>query len=289
MAGAAIAAGVLLALAAPAIAQQPEKSLAARNAAVDLPLAPPAGAKLVWHDEFDTPGLPDPAKWRYDTAFNKRGWFNGEKQYYAARRPENARVEDGKLIITARHERLAGEPDYGGQDYSSARLDTKGLAQWTYGFVEVRAKLPCGGGTWPAIWMLGADDAVGWPAQGEIDIMEQVGWQPGVIHGTIHTKAYNHVLGTQIGAEKTVPSSCGTYHLYQLSWTPQRILIGVDGRAYMRFANDGSGDPAHWPFDKPQYLILNLAIGGWGGQQGIDDSALPATMSVDYVRIWQRR
>lgn len=288
VARAAIAAGLPIAFAAAAFTQPPDKSLAARNAAADLPMAPPANARLVWHDEFDHPGQPDPTRWRYDTAFNKRGWFNGEKQYYAARRPENARVENGKLIITARRERLSDEPDYGGQDYSSARLDTKGLAQWSYGFVEVRAKLPCGRGTWPAIWMLGTDDAVGWPAQGEIDIMEQVGWQPGAIHGTIHTKAYNHVLGTQVGAEKSVPGACDAYHRYQLSWTPRRILIGVDGRAYMRFANDGSGDRAHWPFDKPQYLILNLAIGGWGGQQGIDDSALPATMSVDYVRIWQR-
>jgi beta-glucanase (GH16 family) len=285
---AAIAASLALALAAPSAAEQTSPGLAARNAAIDLPMAPPKGARLVWHDEFDHPGAPDPAKWRYDTAFNRQGWFNGEKQYYAADRPQNARVEDGKLIITARHERLTDEPDYGGEDYSSARLDTKGLAQWTYGFVEVRAKLPCGKGTWPAIWMLGADDAAGWPAQGEIDIMEQVGWQPHVIHGTIHTKAFNHVLGTQVGSQTTVPSSCEAFHRYELDWTPQRILIGVDGRAYMRFTNAGSGDRARWPFGSPQYLILNLAIGGWGGEQGIDDGALPATMAVDYVRIWQR-
>jgi beta-glucanase (GH16 family) len=281
------ACAALLFAAAPVAAQQRAPSLAARNAAVDVPMARPPDATLVWSDEFDRPGLPDPVKWHYETAFNKNGWFNGEKQYYAASRPENARVADGKLVITARHERLTSASDYGGQDYSSARLTTKGTAAWTYGFVEVRAKLACGRGLWPAIWMLGQDDRLGWPAQGEIDIMEHVGWDQGVIHGTIHTKAYNHVAGTQIGSQTTVPDACAAYHLYQLGWTPQRILIGVDGHAYMRFDNDGSGDPARWPFDAPQYLILNLAIGGWGGQQGIDDSAFPATMSVDYVRVWQ--
>jgi beta-glucanase (GH16 family) len=277
-----------LALAAGAPAQEPPRSLVARNAAVDVPMAVPEGATLVWADEFDRPGLPDPAKWAYDTAWNEQGWFNGEKQYYAAERPENARVEDGQLRITARAEALTGADDYGGQHYTSARLLTKGLAQWTTGFIEVRAKLACGRGTWPAIWMLGADDAAGWPGQGEIDIMEHVGWDPGVIHGTIHTTAYNHVMGTQVGAQTRVPDACTAFHTYQLDWSPERIVIGVDGRGYMRFENDGRGDPATWPFDKPQYLILNVAVGGWGGEKGIDDGAFPATMAVDYVRVWQK-
>ena len=287
MIGLAASAAILAAAAPVAPQQQPPQSPAARNAAVDMPMAKPAGATLVWADEFDRPGAPDPAKWGYDTAFNKQGWFNDEKEYYTADRRENARVADGHLVITARHEQLTSAADYSGQDYTSARLKTKGLAAWTYGFVEVRAKLACGKGLWPAIWLLGDDDRAGWPAQGEIDIMEHVGWDPGVIHGTIHTKAYNHVAGTQIGAQTTIPDACTAYHLYQLDWSPERILIGVDGHAYMRFDNDGSGDPARWPFSKPQYLILNVAVGGWGGQQGIDDSAFPSSMSVDYVRVWQ--
>ncbi|HET7410652.1 MAG TPA: glycoside hydrolase family 16 protein [Paracoccaceae bacterium] len=282
-----LAAMAALALAAGASAQEPPKSLAAQNAAVDLPMAVPEGATLVWSDEFDTPGLPDPARWTYDTAWNEEGWFNDEKQYYAAARAENARVEDGHLLITARREALTEAEDYGGQHYASARLLTKSLAQWTTGFVEVRARLACGRGIWPAIWMLGADDATGWPGQGEIDIMEHVGWDEGVVHGTIHTEAYNHVAGTQVGAETRVPDACTAFHTYQLDWSPERILIGIDGRAYMRFENDGSGDPARWPFNAPQYLILNVAVGGWGGAKGIDDDAFPATMAVDYVRVWQ--
>ncbi len=276
-----------IALAASAPAQDAPKSLAARNAAVDLPMAPPDRTPD-WADEFDAPGLPDPARWAYDTAWNKAGWFNDEKQYYAANRPENARVEDGHLLITARRESLGHASDYGGQHYTSARLLTRGLVQWTHAFIEVRAKLACGRGIWPAIWMLGADDSAGWPAQGEIDIMEHVGWDEGVVHGTIHTKAYNHVMGTQVGAQKTVPDACTAFHAYQLDWSPERILIGVDGRAYMRFDNDGKGDPATWPFDRPEYLILNVAVGGWGGEKGIDDRAFPASMAVDYVRVWQR-
>ena len=276
-----------IALAASGCAQEARKSLAARNAAVDLPIAAPDRAPD-WADEFDAPGLPDPAKWSYDTAWNKQGWFNDEKQYYAANRPENARIEDGRLLITARREALSPASDYGGQHYTSARLLTKGLAEWTYGFVEVRAKLACGRGVWPAIWMLGSDENAGWPALGEIDIMEHVGWDQGVVHGTIHTKAYNHVMRTQVGAETKVPDACTAFHTYQLDWSPERILIGVEGHAYMRFANDGAHNPATWPFAQPQYLILNVAVGGWGGQQGIDDTAFPATMAIDYVRVWQR-
>jgi len=137
--------------------------------------------------------------------------------------------------------------------------------------------------------MLGADGAPGWPALGEIDIMEHVGWDEGVVHGTIHTKAYNHVAHTQRGAQTKLADVCGAWHVYQLDWNADRILIGVDGHAYMRFDNDHKHDFATWPFDKPQYLILNLAIGGWGGQQGVDPAALPARMAVDYVRVWQKR
>nr|WP_269141387.1 glycoside hydrolase family 16 protein [Sphingomonas sp. IC-56] len=258
------------------------------TAGTDEPLVRPAAYRQVWSDEFDRPGLPDPAKWRYDTAYNKQGWFNEELQYYADARRENTRVEGGKLIIEARRERLSDRPDFGGQDYASGKLVTRGIADWKYGFIEVRAKLPCGRGLWPAIWMLASDGNAGWPAMGEIDIMEHVGWDQGRVHGTIHTKAYNHSIGTQKGSNTTVPDACTAFHDYQLDWTPERILIGIDGHAHMRFDNDGKGDPKTWPFASPQYLILNVAVGGWGGQKGIDPAALPARMEVDYVRVWQK-
>ncbi|UYY58240.1 family 16 glycosylhydrolase [Sphingomonas sp. S2-65] len=258
------------------------------TAGTDEPLVLPQGYTKAWSDEFDRPGLPDPAKWRYDTAFNKQGWFNDELQYYADARRENTRVEGGRLIIEARRERLSDKPDFGGQDYASGKLVTRGVADWQYGFIEVRAKLACGGGVWPAIWMLASDGKSGWPAMGEIDIMEHVGWDPGRVHGTIHTKAYNHSIGTQKGSNRIVPDACTAFHNYQLDWTPERILIGIDGRAHMRFDNDGKADAATWPFAAPQYLILNVAIGGWGGQKGIDPTAFPARMEVDYVRVWQK-
>ncbi|GAA5185491.1 hypothetical protein GCM10025771_41450 [Niveibacterium umoris] len=251
----------------------------------------PAGYALVWSDEFNTDGLPDPAKWGYDTHRNKLGWYNDERQYYAAERARNARVEGGRLVIEAHRETLdpASFPDYGGQAYTAARLLSRNAGKWTYGFFEVRAKLACGRGTWPAIWMLSAPPATQWPDDGEIDIMEHVGYEPGVVHGSVHTKACYHSIGTHKTAQTRFADACDAFHRYQLLWTPQRITIGVDDRAYFQFRNDGTGDRATWPFDKPQYLLLNMAVGGtWGGLKGIDDAAFPANMEIDYVRVYQR-
>jgi beta-glucanase (GH16 family) len=271
----------------PAAAVAQTAALPPVPAATSESIAVPKGARLVWADEFDSGPQPDPKRWTYDTARNRDGWYNQELQYYAANRAENARVENGHLVIEARRERLTNQPDYGGQDYSSARLLTRGLASWTYGFIEVRAKLACGKGLWPATWLLGTDGSGGWPRLGEIDMMELVGWDPQTVHGTIHTGAYNHAQHTQKGATTQVADACTAFHTYQLDWTRDRILIGVDGHAYMRFDNDHRGNPATWPFDKPQYLLLNVAVGGWGGTQGIDPAAFPSRMEVDYVRVWQ--
>ncbi|MDB5679311.1 glycoside hydrolase family 16 protein [Sphingomonas bacterium] len=258
-------------------------SLAATNYSVDVPMAPPAAAPS-WADEFDGKTI-DTRAWRFDTSRNKQGWFNNELQYYAAARPANARIETGSLVIEARRERLSALRDYGGQAYSSAKLVSREARG--YGFYEVRAKLPCARGTWPAIWLLPSTG--NWPDQGEIDVMEMVGWQPDAVHATLHTGLFNHRLGTQRGAEIAVASACSEFHSYQLDWRADAIVIGVDGRGYMRVANEQPGGKGAWPFVRPYNLILNLAIGGdWGGAKGVDDAALPQRMTVDYVRYWAR-
>jgi beta-glucanase (GH16 family) len=255
------------------------------NSVYKGPVERPANARLVWSDEFDGSSL-YLAKWRYETAFNKKGWFNRELQYYSAGRPENFRVVNGVLTIEARRETLSSAPDWGGQRYTSGRIVSVG-AGWTYGFYEIRAKLPCARGTWPAIWML-PTNMKKWPDDGEIDIMEQVGAEPNLIYASLHTKLFNHAIKTQRSAQQLVPTSCTAFHVYQLHWQPNSITIGVDGRGILRVLNDQPGGKGAWPFDTPYHLILNLAIGGdWAGAKGIDDAALPQRMEVDYVRVWQ--
>jgi beta-glucanase (GH16 family) len=245
--------------------------------------------ELVWFDEFDYSGLPNPQKWDYDVGGH--GWGNQEAQYYTRARLENARVENGQLVIEARRE---AEP-YQGHTFTSARLVTRGKASWTYARVEVRAQLPSGRGTWPAIWMLPDRQTYGsayWPDNGEIDIMEHVGFDPDVVHGTVHTKAYNHMLGTQRGGNIRVPTARTEFHVYAIEWTPEEIRWFVDDSLYYRFPNERlsnrNADWRQWPFDQPFHLILNIAVGGtWGGMQGIDSTAFPARMLVDYVRVYQ--
>ncbi len=261
------------------------QAMTATNVAIDEPMLPPPQTAATWSDEFDGARI-DRAKWRFDTDRNKVGWYNGERQYYADDRPENSRIENGSLIVEARRETLstARYPDWGGESYTSAKLVSR--SRLGYGYYEVRAKLPCGRGTWPAIWML--PNGGTWPDAGEIDIMEEVGWDPDVVHATLHTGLFNHAKGTQRGAQETVASSCTAFHRYQLDWRPGSITIGVDGHGYMRVRDDQPGGHAAWPFTTPYHMILNLAIGGgWGGAKGIDDQALPQRMEVDYVRYWK--
>ncbi len=247
------------------------------------------GWTLAWADEFNVDGLPDATKWDYDTDRNRLGWFNNELQYYARSRLDNARVEGGRLIITARKESLTTAADYGGQRYTSARLVTRDRASWTYGFIEVRAKLPCGQGTWPAIWMLGTGGR--WPDDGEIDILEQTGQNKSQVMGTVHTRAYNYFngsVGVGRGASTALPDACTAFQNYQLTWTADRIQIGVNDRIYFAFDNPKNGDTTRWPFDNPQYLILNLAIGGdLGG--AVDPAFTTQQMEVDYVRVYRRQ
>lgn len=240
----------------------------------------PSGYRLVWSDEFDVPGLPDASRWDYDTERNRLGWWNNERQYYAAARFQNSVVQDGRLHLTARREALSALPDWGGQAYSSARLVTRGKASWTYGFFEIRARMPCGTGTWPALWMLGSGGI--WPDDGEIDILEHVGRTPGEILGTVHTPVTG---GSGNGSRRLLESACTAFHDYQLLWTADEIAIGVDGAVYHRYRNPRSGRAA-WPFDAPQYLLLNLAIGGTLGG-AVDDAIFPRTLEVEHVRVWQ--
>ncbi|WP_343525883.1 glycoside hydrolase family 16 protein [Sphingomonas sp.] len=263
--------------------QMASPTLGAINYGFDGPMAPPRKAPS-FGDEFTR--RIDPARWRWDVSRNRQGWPNHELQYYAGPDRPNARIEEGALVIEARHEALRDEDDWGGQAYSSAKLVTQ--KPLGYGFYEVRARLPCGRGMWPAIWLLPMDGSR-WPDGGEIDIMEMVGWDPNMIHATMHSALYNHVRKTQRGAQVPVAGACTAYHRYQLDWTPKAITIGVDGRAYMRVKNDQPGGAGAWPFTRPYSLILNLAVGGdWGGAKGIDDKALPQRMAVDYVRYWRR-
>lgn len=247
---------------------------------LSLGVACDAQAKLVWSDEFNYNGLPDSTKWSYDVGGN--GWGNKELEYYTNADTNNAVVRNGYLCITARQQKM------GNNSYTSARLVTKGKGDWLYGRIEVRAKLPAGRGLWPAIWMLPTDWKYGgWPASGEIDIMENVGFMPDSIFGSIHTKSFNHVIHTQKTKGLLLKDPYTAFHVYAVEWDAREIRFFVDGNLYTSFQNTGKGF-AEWPFDQRFHLLLNIAVGGgWGGQKGVDDSVFPRSMTIDYVRVYQ--
>ncbi len=236
--------------------------------------------KLFWNDEFNGTGLVDGSKWNYEEGMIR----NKESQYYTQRRLENARQENGTLVIESRKETFKDA------QYTSASLTTAGKQSFLYGRIEVRAKLPTGKGTWPAIWMLGdAIRQVGWPACGEIDIMENVGYDPTLIHANTHTKTYNHVMKTNKGGSIQAESPWDQFHLYTVEWYEDRIDFFLNDHKYFSFSNEGTGNDT-WPFNKPHFLILNTAIGGsWGGEQGIDDSIFPQKFLIDYVHVYEQQ
>ena len=240
--------------------------------------------QLVWSDEFNVGGLPDSTKWIYDTEGNSASWGNFEEQFYTVGRKENARVDNGKLAITALRENLEGKK------YSSARLNSK--AAWQYGRIEIRAKLPNGRGTWPAIWMMPGGWSFkdgNWPDVGEIDIMEHVGHDLNVVHASAHSKDYQWQAGNQKTGIITVPGVSENFHTYILEWSSEIIKVSIDDICYFTYKNEELGE-TKWPYNKPFYLILNIAIGGaWGNAKGIDDAAFPQTMEIDYVRIYQKK
>ncbi|MHA8064388.1 glycoside hydrolase family 16 protein [Aquirufa aurantiipilula] len=235
----------------------------------------------VWADEFNQAGLPDDKIWSYDVGGS--GWGNNELQYYTKADLDNAHVENGILTIEAKKE------SFEGKSYTSARLVTKGKKDFLFGRIEVRAKLPAGRGNWPAIWTLASQSEYGqayWPDNGEIDIMEHVGYDPGVVHSTVHTKSFNHVINTQKAGITQVPDFDQVFHVYRIDWTPEYIKALIDGKEYFTFQNTRVGWE-DWPFDKKQHLLLNIAVGGnWGGQKGVDDSIFPSKMLIDYVRVY---
>lgn len=255
---------------------------AASAAAVELVAVPEADpGALVWSDEFDYEGPPDPKKWGYDTGGH--GWGNGELQHYTDR-ADNAWVADGCLKIRAIRE------EFGGNKFTSARLVTRGLFDFLYGRVEVRLKLPTARGAWAAAWMLPTDWAFGdWPRSGEIDIMEHVGHDTGKVHGTVHTEQFNHMKNTQVGRAVTVAAE--DWHTYSVEWSPNAVSFIVDGKQYHRFPKGEGASWEAWPFDQRFHILLNIAVGGaWGGQQGIDEEAFAGegqVMHVAWVRAYR--
>lgn len=238
--------------------------------------------KLLWSDEFDQNGLPDSNKWSYDVG--DHGWGNNELQYYTKENLQNARVENGRLVIEAKADNTLAK------GYTSARLVTKNKGFWKYGYIEVKAKLPEGLGTWPAIWMLPEENTFGgWPKSGEIDIMEHVGFDPSVVHGTVHTEAFNHNIGTQKGNQVEIPDFNTEFHVYAIDWKADRIDFYIDDKKYFTFENDGK-TYKEWPFDQPFHLILNIAVGGnWGGKEGVATDIWPQKMEIDYVRVFSAK
>jgi beta-glucanase (GH16 family) len=243
--------------------------------------------KLVWFDEFDYEGLPNPEKWSYEVGYIR----NRELQYYTKDRPENAVVKGGNLIITARKDDFTLD----GRTYpiTSASVISKGKGFWTQGRIEVRAKVPVSLGTWPAVWMLPegfgtrGSGIPGWPRCGEIDILEHVGYEPQNVHFNIHVDKYNHARGT--GKGKTVPiGAVDQFHVYAVEWFNDRLDFYFDDKKVFTYENEKEGETS-WPFDKPFYVILNLAFGGsWGGTRGTDDTKLPQEYRIDYVRVFDK-
>ena len=241
--------------------------------------------ELIWSDEFDTAGGPDAARWNYDLGDgcpDNCGWGNNELQYYT-KDPLNVRVADGMLIIEARKDSL------GGKAFTSAKIVSRDKGDWLYGRFEIKARLPRGKGTWPAIWMLPTDWKYGgWPASGEIDIMEHVGYDPGVVHGTIHTEAYNHIKQTQKEGKITIADAQDAFHVYAVDWQQDRMDFYIDDKLYHSVIREPEDDYKGWPFDQRFYLIMNIAVGGnWGGAKGVDPDIWPQRMEIDWVRVYQ--
>jgi beta-glucanase (GH16 family) len=245
--------------------------------------APEGDWKIVWSDEFNQADgtAPDSSKWGYETGGS--GWGNNELEYYTPG-TNNTRIEDGKLVIEARRE------SFGGKDYTSARLLTKGKWSWTYGRVEARIKIPRGQGTWPAFWLLGTNiDSIKWPTCGEIDIMENIGREPGTVHGTVHGPGYSG--GSGIGGPFALPVGAAfadDFHVFAIECETNSIRWFVDGHPYFNVTPANLPAGSRWVFNEPKFLLLNLAVGGaWPGYPD-GKTTFPQHMVVDYVRFYKK-
>ena len=240
---------------------------------------------LVWSDEFDgEAGAPaDRTRWVADTG--GQGWGNRERQYYTPGAQNAALDGAGHLVITARVD-SSHQCWYGACRYSSARLLTKGRFETTYGRIEARIRIPRGQGLWPAFWLLGADiDKVGWPASGEIDVMENIGREPAVVHGTLHGPGYSGDKGITSSDSLTSAAFADDFHLFAVEWTPDEIRWLVDGQEYRRATPTDLPTGSRWVFDHPFFLLLNVAVGGaWPGDPDAS-TTFPQRMIVDYVRV----
>jgi len=237
------------------------------------------GWTLAWHDEFDGTEL-DLKNWTFDIGGG--GWGNQEWEAYTDR-PENVRVEAGMLVIEARRE----EELIGGREYSSARIKTQGLHAWQYGRIEARLKLPYGQGIWPAFWMLGEDiNTKGWPACGEIDIMEFIGKEPDHLYATVHAPGYSGGGGVGSSLTTSAESLKDDFHVYAIEWEQNEIRWYFDNQQYFKVTAEEV--PAQWTFDHPFFIILNLAVGGgWPGYPD-ETTVFPQFLNVDYVRVYQK-
>ncbi len=248
----------------------------------------PQGYNLVWSDEFnDTPNRLPSNEWWFETG--NSGWGNNEPQYYVDRvlgTDTVAKIQNGHLIITAFKLPQPVAAPYGNADIISARMNTdKG---WQYGYFEARLRVPGGRGTWAAFWMM-PKNFQSWPMDGEIDIMEYVGYRPDVGQASVHCQAYNGAAGNNKTGMHAAPGSERKFYTYGLLWTADEITGYINGIKYFTYPNDHTNNKETWPFNAPFYLKLNLAIGGsWGGLEGIDPAIFPARYEIDYVRVYQK-
>ena len=258
------------------------KSISITQAAAEKsPYNAPEGYLLVWQDEFDSGSELNQNDWTHEV--KGKGWVNNELQEYVNHKtPGGAlvtEIKNGALRITALKEN--------GKVYSG-RVYAKVKEGWTYGYIEASIKLPKGKGTWPAFWMMPVNFK-SWPADGEIDIMEEVGYHPDYVSSSLHANAHVHSNNTQVTHEMKCAGAEGEFHTYAILWTAKNITTYVDGKVQLSYDNRGLGRD-DWPYDDPFYVIFNLAWGGdWGGSQGVDESALPCTMEVDYIRVFQKK
>jgi beta-glucanase (GH16 family) len=252
----------------------------------DAPGACPAGWKLTWSDEFDGPAgtAADASKWVYESGNGSNGWGNSELEYYRTGNANGAMDGNGNLVITAKQETTSGF------QYTSARLKTQGLATWTYGHIEARIKLPSGQGIWPAFWMLGSDITTqSWPACGEIDIMENIGKEPSINHGSLHMPAAGTANDSQLTGSYTLANAklSDNFHTYAIEWSAAGIDFFFDGGRY-ESQTPASASGRTWEFDKPFFILLNVAVGGqWPGSPD-STTTFPQTMTIDYVRVCQK-